>query len=200
MKSLAGKSLVLAALALSLTACNKKDPAQQVKQNGLPKAATSQGTAATQGGVAIVDIDSLATQYQFCIEGQKKLEAKQSAYRQQLNSKGQALQNAVVAFQKKLQSGGYSSQQQAEAAQASLQKQQQALQSFQEKIEADMEKATQEYQQTLRDSLRSFIKDYNADGRFKVILSKSGDNVLYADPTVDITKDIVAGLNKRYKK
>lgn len=200
MKSFARTSLVLAALALSLTACNKKDPAQQVKQNGLPKAAASQGTSMAQGGVAIVDIDSLATQYEFCIEGQKKLEAKQNAYRQQLNSKGQALQNAVVAFQKKLQSGGYTSQQQAEAAQTSLQKQQQALQNFQQKIEADMEKATQEYQQTLRDSLRSFIKDYNADGRFKVILSKSGDNVLYADPTVDITNDIVAGLNKRYKK
>lgn len=178
-------------------ACNKKEPAQQVKSNGLPKAAQN---AKAQDGVAIVDIDSLASQYEYCKEGQKQLEAKQKNYQQQLTSKGQALQNAVMAFQKKLQSGGFTSQQQAEQAQASLQKQQQALQAFQEKIESEMAQATEAYQQTLRDSLRSFIKDYNSDGRYKVILSKSGDNVLYTDPAADITADVVAGLNKRYKK
>jgi outer membrane protein len=33
-----------------------------------------------------------------------------------------------------------------------------------------------------------------------MILSKSGDNILYADKSVDITNDIIAGLNKAYKK
>lgn len=197
MKDLKKAGFALLAMALAMTACNKKEPAQQVKSNGLPKAAQNNNA---QGDVAIVDIDSLATQYEYCKEGQKKLEAQQKSYQQQLTSKGQALQNAVVAFQKKIQSGGYSSQQQAEQAQASLQKQQQALQAFQEKIEKEMAQATENYQQTLRDSLRSFIKDYNSDGRYKVILSKSGDNVLYTDPAADITADVVAGLNKRYKK
>ena len=33
-----------------------------------------------------------------------------------------------------------------------------------------------------------------------MILSKSGDNILYADKQLDITDQVVAGLNKRYKK
>ena len=179
------------------TACNKKEPAQQVKPNGLPKA----GVEATKiSEVAIVDIDSLATTYTYCKDGLKALEAKQANYRQQLNNKGQALQNAVMAFQKKVQSGGFTSQQEAEKAQAGLQKQQQALQQFQERIENEMAQATEQYQQVLRDSLNNYLRDYNKDGRFKLILSKSGDNVLYAAPTVDITADVIAGLNKRYKK
>lgn len=180
-----------------LISCNKqKNPASQVKPNGLPKSEA----AAEKGGVAIVDIDTIAAKYEYCIEGQKALEAKQNSYRQQLNSKGQSLQKAMESFQQKLQSGAYSSQEQAEKAQRGLQQQQQSLQNFQTKIENEMMEATQAYQQVLRDSINSFLKEYNSDGRFKVILSKSGDNVLYAEPAADITADVVTGLNKRYKK
>ena len=56
------------------------------------------------------------------------------------------------------------------------------------------------YQETLRDSLKNFIDDFNKDGRYTMILSKSGDNILYADKQLDITDQVVAGLNKRYKK
>ncbi|EJX00678.1 lipoprotein [gut metagenome] len=196
MKHLHTLGIALITTGLSLTGCNKKEPAQQVKSNGLPKAATTQTTAP----VAIVDIDSLASQYEYCKEGLAALDAKQAKFRQQLNNKGQTLQNGMVEFQKKLQSGGYTSQQQAEQAQAKLQKQQQALQNLQMKIEEEMAEATQTYQDQLRKNLHDFLKEFNKDGRYKVILSKSGDNVLYADPTVDITSEVVAGLNKNYTK
>lgn len=186
----------LVAAALTLTACGKKQPAQQVKSNGLPQA----GAKAQGGEVAFVDIDSLASQYEYCKDGQAALQAKQKAYQNQLNQKGQSLQSAMMAFQKKLQSGGFTSEQQAQAEQSRLQQQQQQLQQFQERIEGEMQKATLAYQNTLRDSLNSYLKDYNKDGRFKMILSKSGDNILYADKGLDITDDVVAGLNKRYSK
>ena len=32
-----------------------------------------------------------------------------------------------------------------------------------------------------------------------MILSKAGDNLLYADKAFDITNEVVAGLNKAYK-
>ena len=183
----ANAAMLLVAAGLSLVACNKKD--SQVKPNGLPKAAATNAGAASS--VAVVDIDTLAAKSEYCKDGQKELENKQKKYREQLNSKGQALQNAIASFQKKMQ---------AESAQAQLQKQQQALQAFQEKIENEMAQATQNYQKKLREDLNTFLKSYNSDGRFKVIISKSGDNVLYSDPSVDITEDVIAGLNKSYKK
>lgn len=191
-----GVAVCMLAAALSLTACGKKASATEAKQNGLPKAGANDGKAE----VAFVDIDTLAAQYEYCVEGQKALMAKQNSYRSQLEAKGQALQNAMVAYQKKMQSGEISTESQAKAAQEQLVRQQAQVEKYQKSVEDQMAVATQAYQETLRDSLRSFLADYNKDGRYKMILSRSGDNILYADKSLDITNDVVAGLNKRYKK
>lgn len=197
MKILSTSTILLLSASLVLASCNKKEPAQQVKSNGLPKASAT--TAATSGTVAVVDIDTLANQAEFCKSGQEELLAKQKAYQSQLNAKGQALQTAMADFQEKAQKGAFTTQAQGEAAQNKIIKQQQALQQFQEKIEKEMADATEAYQKELRAKLQEFLKEYNKDGRFKVIISKSGDNVLYTDPSVDITNDVVAGLNKKNK-
>lgn len=198
MKQAARNTIILALIALATVSCNQKSPTQQVKQNGLPKSETT--TNATTSSVAVVDIDTLADKCNYCKDGQKALEAKKNALTKQFNAKTQSLQNAVINFQKKAQAGQFTSQQEAQKQQAALQKQQQDLQVFQERIERDLAKAQQEYQDKLRKDLNTFLKEYNKDGRFKVIISKSGDNVLYADPSVDITNDVIEGLNKSYKK
>ena len=198
MKQAARNTIILALIALATVSCNQKSPTQQVKQNGLPKSETT--TNATTSSVAVVDIDTLADTCNYCKDGQKALEAKKNALTKQFNAKTQSLQNAVINFQKKAQAGQFTSQQEAQKQQAALQKQQQDLQVFQERIERDLAKAQQEYQDKLRKDLNTFLKEYNKDGRFKVIISKSGDNVLYTDPSVDITNDVIEGLNKSYKK
>ncbi len=198
MKQAARNTIILALIALATVSCNQKSPTQQVKQNGLPKSETT--TNATTSSVAVVDIDTLADKCNYCKDGQKALEAKKNAWTKQFNAKTQSLQNAVINFQKKAQAGQFTSQQEAQKQQAALQKQQQDLQVFQERIERDLAKAQQEYQDKLRKDLNTFLKEYNKDGRFKVIISKSGDNVLYTDPSVDITNDVIEGLNKSYKK
>lgn len=198
MKQAARNTIILALIALATVSCNQKSPTQQVKQNGLPKSETT--TNATTSSVAVVDIDTLADKCNYCKDGQKALGAKKNALTKQFNAKTQSLQNAVINFQKKAQAGQFTSQQEAQKQQAALQKQQQDLQVFQERIERDLAKAQQEYQDKLRKDLNTFLKEYNKDGRFKVIISKSGDNVLYTDPSVDITNDVIEGLNKSYKK
>lgn len=198
MKQTARNTVILALITLAAVSCNQKSPTQQVKQNGLPKSEAT--TNAATSSVAVVDIDTLADKCDYCKDGQKALEAKKNALTKQFNAKTQSLQNAVINFQKKAQAGQFTSQQEAQKQQAALQKQQQDLQAFQERIERDLAKAQQEYQDKLRKDLNTFLKEYNKDGRFKVIISKSGDNVLYTDPSVDITNDVIEGLNKSYKK
>ena len=58
---------------------------------------------------------------------------------------------------------------------------------------------TDRYNAALRDSIRHFLAEYNKDKRYSLILSKAGDNLLYADKAFDITNDVIAGLNKAYK-
>ena len=53
----------------------------------------------------------------------------------------------------------------------------------------------------LADSLTNYLKEFNADGRYHVILSNTAkDNVLMAAEQYDITDEVVAGLNARCKK
>lgn len=189
----AGSTFLLSAL-LMVSCGNEKSPAD-VKSNGLPKAGVKVGNT-----IAYIEIDTLMNQYQFCKDNTLLITKKSESYKRQLNNKSQALQRAAADFQQKIQQGKFSSQQQAEQAQAALQKMQIDLQKLQEKLSAQFDKEQQQYNNQLRDSIRNFLKEYNKDKRYSMIISKAGDNILMADPTLDITKDVVNGLNKRYKK
>ena len=66
---------------------------------------------------------------------------------------------------------------------------------FQRKLE------NQKLNVQLADSLTNYLKEFNADGRYHVILSNTAkDNVLMAAEQYDITDEVVAGLNARCKK
>ncbi|MBR1594215.1 MAG: OmpH family outer membrane protein [Alloprevotella sp.] len=189
--------LTLAAAAMLATGCNKSGDTSAVKAGELPKAEEkAKGTA-----VAYVEIDSLATQYQFCIDQQKVLEQKSAGFEAQLRKEAQALQNGAAAFQKKLQEGKFTSEQEARNAQAALERQQQTAQQHEAQYSEQLAQATSDYQKELKERLEKFLKEYNKDGRYAMILSNSAAtmSVLYAAQGLDITADVIAGLNKEYK-
>ena len=187
------KYMFLAAAAMvALASCNNESP----KMDEKPAAEAGQ-----QGGVKIayVEVDSLMTQYEFCKEFTLILEKKSTNARNTLNAKGQALQNAMANFQQKLQNNGFTSREQAEGQQAAIQRQQQSLQELQARLENELAQETQKYNAGLRDSLSHFLEAYNKDKKYDLILTKQGDNILYAAKRFDITTDVINGLNKRYK-
>jgi outer membrane protein len=63
----------------------------------------------------------------------------------------------------------------------------------------ELQSETAKFNEALHDSLEHFIAKYIKDKKYTYILTKQGDNILYADPALDITKEVVAGLNKAYK-
>jgi outer membrane protein len=139
------------------------------------------------------------TQYEFCKEFTLILQKKSTNARNTLNQKGQTLQTAAANFQQKLQNNSFTSREQAESQQAAIQRQQQSLQELQARLENELANETQKYNDGLRDSLQHFLADYNKDKKFDFILTKQGDNILYAAKRFDITNDVINGLNKRYK-
>ena len=149
--------------------------------------------------IAYVEVDSLMTQYKFCQEYAIELEKKSTNARNALNTKGQQLQKNLAKFQEKLQNNGFTSREEAERQQANLQRQDQDLQELQQRLAAELESETVKYNNALRDSLQSFLKAYNADKKYDIILSKAGDNILFANKQYDITADVINGLNKVYK-
>lgn len=149
--------------------------------------------------IAYVEVDSLITQYDFCKEYTQVLEKKSRNVQNTLQQKGQKLQADAANFQQKLQANALD-RPTAERMQAALQKQNADLEALQQRLGAELQEETNKYNAALHDSVQHFIAKYNKNKKYTLILSKSGDNILYADKGIDITKDIIAGLNKAYKK
>lgn len=149
--------------------------------------------------IAYIEIDSISSQYDFCKEHEQALKKKSENMGNELNRKGAALQKAAAEFQKKASQGLYT-EETGRQAQVALQNQQKNLQALQEKYSAQIQKETTKYNETLRDSIQNFLAIYNKTHKYSLILSKAGDNILMAEKSMDITNDIISGLNKRYKK
>ncbi len=192
---------LLALTTLLIMGCkNNQNPAQQ-HANGLPKA-VAEGSAAAKGEIAYVEVDSLSKQYKFCTDQQEILKRKQADFSAKLEKEGAALQKTMTSLQQKMQSGKITSQQEAQQAQATVQQMQTNLTRHQQQYEEAMTKATQAYQKELRKRINEYLTEYNKDGRYSMILTNSEAtiNVLYAAPGSDITKEVIEGLNKAYKK
>ena len=188
------KKYIFSALAIAamMVSCNK----QSAKMDEQPAA----GETSTSGlKIAYVEVDSLMTQYDFAKDYSVTLQKKSNNARNTLTTKGNALQAAVNNFQQKLNNNGFTSREQAASQQAAIERQQRDLQELQARLESELANETAKFNETLRDSLQNFLKAYNQDKQYSLILTKQGDNILLADKKFDITQDVINGLNKRYK-
>ena len=151
--------------------------------------------------VAYLNVDSLLANYTFAQEASEKLMTKQEDARVKMNTKLRTFQNEVADFQRKLENNGFLSRERAEQAQQKLAKKEQELQELEAKLTQDIMLENQKLNVQLADSLTNYLKEFNADGRYHVILSNTAkDNVLMAADQYDITDEVVAGLNARCKK
>jgi outer membrane protein len=189
------KNYVLALMAaFAMVSCNNQGP----KMDEQPIGDSIQSESGIK--IAYVEVDSLMTQFEFAKEKTQELEKKSLNARNTLTQKGNQLQSAANNFQQKLQNNGFTSREQAESVQQQLQRQQNDLAALQARFESELANETQKFNVALRDSLNHFLEVYNKDKKFDMILAKSGDNILLANPKYDITQDVINGLNKRYQK
>ena len=188
------KKYIFSALAIAamMVSCNNASP----KMDDQPASGSASGAGIK---IAYVEVDSLMTQFDFAKDYSESLQKKSINARNTLTQKGNALQAAVNNFQQKLNNNGFQSREQAASVQAAIERQQRDLQDLQARLETELANETAKFNEALRDSLQNFLKDYNADKKFDLILSKAGDNILMADKKFDITQDVINGLNKRYK-
>ena len=178
------------AIAAMMVSCNNQSP----KMDDQPAAASGEGMK-----IAYVEVDSLMTQYNFAKDYSVTLQKKSNNARNTLNQKGNALQAAMANSQQKLNNNGFQRREQAASQQAAIQRQQNDLQELQARLENELASETAKFNEALRDSLQNFLKSYNEDKKFDLILSKAGDNILMGNKKLDITQDVINGLNKRYK-
>lgn len=185
--------LFAVAAALSLTACQKS--AEEAEET-----AQSEGAETTGLKIAYVEMDSLITQYQLYKDYEEELTRKGTNIQSTLAQKQRTLEQHAAAMQKKYESNGFTTRDELERAQNSIQAEQQQLQELADRLQTDFAQEQARVNQEARDSIQAFLRAYNKTKKYDYVLVKAGDNMLIANPKMDITKEVIKGLNKRYKK
>jgi len=172
------------------------------KSNTVAKQLVAGKDVVTKGKlpIAYINIDSLLLHYQFAKEANESLIKKQEESRLTINSKARSLQTEMGEFQHKLENNAFLSRERAEQEQARLQKKQQDLQLLDGELSKQLVQVQQKMSEQLRDTINTFMKDYNRDHKYQLIISNtSSDNILYADKSYDITAEVTKLLNERYE-
>lgn len=183
----------MAAAAAMLVSCGSKTEKEE--------AAPAKQVAVPEGGVRIayVEVDSLMSKYQFCIDYSTIMATEYANIQNELAGKQRTLEQHAAAMQQKYENNGFTTKQEVERAQNGIAREQQDLAVLSERLSNEFANRQAEYNEAMRDSIQAFLKEYNKKQKFDFILSKGGDNMLYANPAYDITDDVINGLNKRYK-
>lgn len=187
------KGCAALALGLMMAQCDGNKPAPAVATtNAVPATATS-GLK-----IAYVEVDSLLSAYQLCIDMNQEMVKKEENIRATLNDKGKKLENEQQDFQYKYENNAFT-RARAEEEYNRLMKKAQELEELKVKLAEELAIENQKNNQILHDSIDNFIKSYNAVKQYDFILSNAGfDNLLYGNPAYNITNEIIEGLNKRY--
>ena len=192
MKKFVYLSFAAIAAMLVFTQCNNEQPqAQKPVQVGCD------GVKGIK--IAFVDIDSLLNNYEFSITINKEMLRKEENMRLTLSEKARDLQQDIDEFQRKLENNVFATQARAEEEQNRILKKRESYERLSERLASELAAESQKNNVILRDSINSYLKEYNSTQGYDLIISRVGDNLLYANEALDITKEVINGLNDRYK-
>ncbi len=149
--------------------------------------------------IAYINIDSLLINYQFAKEANESLIKRQEDSRLSINTRARTLETEMGEFQRKLENNAFLSRERAEQEQGRLLKKRQELQDLDGQLSQQLLQSQQKMSEQLRDTINSFLKSYNKNKKYEIILSNtSSDNILLTNDGYDITVEITKLLNERY--
>lgn len=193
-------------------------PKEEVRKNTVDAAAVD--SISTKLKIAYVNTDSLWDEYKLIndiqseleterAKAERKVEQRTALLEKQLEQMAMELQTKMADFESK---GRTMNETLRNMKMQELQSLQQNAQAF--SLEADQE--VTELQQRLQnelldkelkgtkkvqDNIKAYLKEYNQDYDFTYVLAYSSEagGILLGNPALDITKDVVAGLNEIYE-
>lgn len=183
---------VMAVFALfSFTQCANKPATDTVN-------ASTETPTFNQGlKIAYVDVDSLLSAYLFYQDLAEQMLKKEENSRLLLTEEAEKLQKDVEDFNRKLQNNVYSSQERVNQEQNRLLKKQQEFEELEAKLSNELMIESNKNAEKVSQAVNAFLKEYNKEKGFNLILSKA--TIMLADESMDITAEVIAGLNEGYK-
>lgn len=177
-----------------MTACNTNDK---------PNTATSTTASTTEEAgigrdIVYVNSDSLLANYEYFKEARTRLQGQSEKAEKDLRNKAEAFQNEVNRYQ---QSAQTMTNEQRQATEQRLAQKQQQLQALQQTEGNKIATEESEEMKKIYDKVEAYLQKVSNDKGYKMVLTYSRGNsaILYGDNSLDITQEVLSGLNDRYK-
>ena len=160
--------------------------------------ANNVASASATLNIRYIDLDPVGTHYNLAKDFREMTLRAVSKIENAQQSKAAEIQRFGQQIEDKMKNNGYLSQATYEADVAKFNKMQQDAQSYLANLQRNSEQELAAQQQQLNDSIESFITSYNAQKGYDAILYKAAG--AYFNPALDITQEVIDGLNARYNK
>lgn len=155
------------------------------------------GNVSEKSRVAYIDLDSLQNNYTYYKKIKGDFERKQAAANDEITSMQKKYQSRAMQLQQKAAS---MSQQEQENAMQEINKMQQDLQNRKQSIDNDLYNYNSKMKEDILNRIQNFLKVYNKDGKYSYIFSYEPGFMFYKDSTLNITPDVITGLNELYSE
>ena len=143
--------------------------------------------------VAYIDLDSLQNNYGYYKKLKEDFERKQASANDQIAALQKKYQNRAMQLQQK---AATMNQKEQEAAMQEINKMQQDLQTRKQSIDNELYNYNSKMKEDILTRIQDFLKVYNKDGKYSYIFSYEPGFMFYKDSTLNITPDVIEGLNQ----
>lgn len=193
-KTILGLGVMLMAV-LAVASCGKSDD----NKAGKPKNTTTNSDAVSQGyvpNVRFINLDTIGLKYNLAIDFNEQMIRLQNSLSEEEKRQQMSVQSKLAALQQKAEAATT----QSELESISKQAQEAQLLAQQKMSDAGMnaEKTIAENSQILQDSLMNFLRDFAQQRGYDAIIVNTA--APYYNPALDVTEEVVEGLNARYNK
>ena len=165
-------------------------------------AVEGEGTEVTaqKGDIVYIDLDRILMEYDMANDLRSVVETKAQNIQAEVTRRGQKLEKEVAAYQEKIQKG-LMTRSVAEVQGQKLQQQEIDFNNYAAQKQQEINEEQVVMMNQLGDAIQTFINKYNEEKQYAMILTNSGGApVITADPALDITEAVLAGLNEEYIK
>lgn len=161
-------------------------------------ASSSADTSTMNLKLAYINSDSVLKHYDYLKINRDQLESKSKKMDQEYRNRAQGLQNEITAYQRNVSSMTLG---QARAAEEDLGKKQQNLQLYQQTLQQQLMQEEAKLNKELYDRITTFLKKYGQERGLQVVLKYDpSSDVLYGRENLDITPDVIKGLNEGFQE
>ena len=187
---------VLTGLSLIAASCNN------TQQNTTGENKAPEATAA-QGAIVYFNLDTILNDYDMANDLRSVVETKVNSINQEVTRRRNKIEKDIKAFSDKLNKG-LLTQSVAQTQNQKLVEQQQSFETYAGQKQQEILEEQQVMTNQIADAINNYITEFNADGKYAMIIATQGDilstPVVAADPALDITDILLEGLNAAYVK